>query len=63
MSFLWSTISEADGVPTQGMRELYADQKKELDGYDSEMKQLLATDLAPLNTTAKKLDLPIVIAQ
>lgn len=63
MSFLWSTISGADGVPTQGMRELYADQKKELDGYDSDMKQFIATDLSSLNTTAKKLDLPIVIAQ
>ena len=54
-------VADADGPPTQGAREVYADQKKELDGYDATMKKLLS-ELAGLNGAAKKLDLPHVIA-
>ncbi len=54
-------VADADGPPTQGAREVYADQKRELDGYEATMKKLLS-ELAGLNGAAKKLDLPHVIA-
>jgi photosystem II stability/assembly factor-like uncharacterized protein len=61
LSFLYDAITDSDGPPTQGMREVYADEKKELDGYDAEFKRLIASDLAQLNDGAKRLDFPIVI--
>ena len=57
---LHDQAADGDGPPTQGVREVYADQKKELDGYEAEMKKLLG-ELAGLNTAAKKLDLPHVV--
>lgn len=61
ISFLYDSLTESDGPPTQGMREVFADQKKELDGYDGEFKRLIASDLARLNDAAQRLDFPIVI--
>ena len=37
------------GAPTQGMREVFAAQVKELDGYEAELAGLLGKDLAALN--------------
>ena len=50
---LYSFVVENDGVPTQGMREVYATQKAELETLDREWKGLLASDLATLNKTAQ----------
>ncbi len=61
LSFLYDSVSDSDGPPSQGAREVYAEQKRELDGYEVEFKQLTGTGLARLNELAKKLDLPIVI--
>ena len=44
-----------DGVPTQGMRELFAEQSKELDALAAEWKTLLG-DVAALNEKAKGFD-------
>jgi hypothetical protein len=49
---LYSFVVESDGVPTQGMREVYASQKAELEALDSEWKALVAGELAALNRTA-----------
>ena len=57
---LHDQAADGDGPPTQGVRDVYAEQKKELDGYDSEMKKLLG-EMAAMNVMAKKLDLPHVI--
>ena len=46
------------GAPTQGMREVFAEQVKELDGYEAELAGLLDKDLAALNQTAAQLGLP-----
>ena len=62
MAFVYGAVIEADGVPTQGEREVYADQKKEFDAFDAKVKQIISTDLTALNATAKKLDLPTVFA-
>jgi len=49
---LYSFVVEGDGVPTQGMREVYAAQKAELDVLEKEWKALAADDIAALNKTA-----------
>jgi hypothetical protein len=61
LSSLFDTAKEPDGLPTQGMREVYAVQKQELDRYDAELNRLIAADLATLNTAARKLDLPHIL--
>ena len=60
IAYLHDTSAENDGPPTQGVRDVYAEQKKELDGYQAEMKKLLA-EMATMNATAKKLDLPHIV--
>jgi len=59
--FLFEFIKDADGPPTQGMREEYAEQAKELRQHEAEFTKLLATELARLNEAAKKLDIPGVL--
>ena len=54
---LYTSVVEADGAPTQGMREVYATQKKELDALDGELRNLVTSDLAALNRMARDLNL------
>jgi hypothetical protein len=58
---LYTSVVEADGAPTQGMREVYAMLKKELDGIDGEFRGLVSGDLAALNRTARELNLGDVL--
>jgi photosystem II stability/assembly factor-like uncharacterized protein len=60
MSGLYSFMFEGDAIPTQGLKDLFADMQKELDGHDSQFKQLVSSDLNALNEAAKKLDVPTV---
>ena len=60
IAFLHDVTADNDGPPTQGVRDVYAEQKKELDGYEAEMKKLIG-EMAGLNLAAKKLDLPHVV--
>jgi photosystem II stability/assembly factor-like uncharacterized protein len=48
-----------DGAPTQGMREVFAAQVKELEGYEAELLGLLRDDLGALNRTAVQLGFPL----
>jgi photosystem II stability/assembly factor-like uncharacterized protein len=52
----WSGGGE--GAPTQGMREVFAAQVKELDGDEAELAGLLDRDLAALNQAAARLGVP-----
>jgi photosystem II stability/assembly factor-like uncharacterized protein len=52
----WS--ANGDGAPTQGMREVFAAQTKELDADEAELAALLDQDLAALNQTASQLQVP-----
>ncbi|HEY0512734.1 MAG TPA: glycosyl hydrolase [Thermoanaerobaculia bacterium] len=52
----WS--AGGSGAPTQGMREVFAEQVKELDGYEAELSALLGKDLADLNQTSAQLGVP-----
>jgi photosystem II stability/assembly factor-like uncharacterized protein len=58
MSGLYAFALEADGPPTQGMREMYAECAKDLREYESEWKKLLSGDVAKYNEASKKLDVP-----
>jgi len=58
---LFDAAKEPDGVPTQGMREVYAAQKLELDGYEKELSRLVEIDLARINEAAKALGLPHIV--
>ncbi len=57
--YMWA--AEGDGAPTQGMREVWAAQEEELQGYLDELDSLLATDLAEINTMADRLGIPYVV--
>ncbi len=61
LSPLAGWIAEAGGAPTQGMREVYAAQKQELDGYASRFDGLLSVDLAGLNRQAQSLGIGYVV--
>ncbi len=59
--FLYDTLKDADGPPTQGIREVYEEQALLLKKYELEWQVLLAGDLAKLNELAKTLELPGLI--
>jgi photosystem II stability/assembly factor-like uncharacterized protein len=52
---LYSVANDADGRPTQGMRDVYAELKEELDALTGEWKAILDTDLPALNAKARTL--------
>jgi len=51
-------VITGNGAPTQGAQEVFAEQTKELAGYEAELDGLLSKDLASLNDSAGKLGLP-----
>lgn len=52
---LYSWSHDGDGRPTQGMREVYAELKAELDALDAEWKAILAADVPAFNAKAREL--------
>ncbi|MFQ5740599.1 MAG: WD40/YVTN/BNR-like repeat-containing protein [Acidobacteriota bacterium] len=54
-------LMEGEGAPTQGVREVYAQQKRELAGYVAEFRHLISEDLGALNSKAKGLNLPDIV--
>ncbi len=61
LGWLFEAVKDSDGAPTQGIREVYAQEKKKLQGYVAELKGLLSGDLARLNEMSQKLEIPSVI--
>jgi photosystem II stability/assembly factor-like uncharacterized protein len=55
---LYGFAAMADGLPTQGMRELSIELNGELDKLLAEWKLLLAGDVVKYNEAAKKIDVP-----
>jgi photosystem II stability/assembly factor-like uncharacterized protein len=51
-----------DGAPTQGMREVHAEMRKELDGYATEYDTIVGQDVAALNRLAGELGLTYISA-
>ncbi|MEA2561302.1 MAG: hypothetical protein QOH06_2806 [Acidobacteriota bacterium] len=58
LSPLFDFVKAGDGPPTQGMKNVFALAKKDLDALDAEWKALIATDLAALEEQAEALDMP-----
>lgn len=58
LSPLLDWVDSGDGAPTQGQREVFAEQQQELAARQADLDRLLSDDLAPLNDAAAKLDLP-----
>jgi photosystem II stability/assembly factor-like uncharacterized protein len=63
LSPLLMFVNEGDGPPTQGMKEVFAEQQKELASHEAELSALLEKDLAAVQTTAKRLDIPFVVVR
>ena len=59
---LYSSALDSDGPPTQGMREVFAEQAAELKRFEQAWNALLSEDLALLNQKAADLKLPHIIA-
>ena len=58
LSPLLDWVESGDGPPGEGLKEVFADQQRELAARQAELERLLTADLAPLNEAAGKLDLP-----
>lgn len=58
LSPLFEFVKTGDGPPTQGMKNVFALAKKDLETLDAEWKALIAGDLAALEEQAEALDLP-----
>jgi hypothetical protein len=56
--WLFELLKDSDGAPTQGVREVHADQEKLLDKYVGEWDALRSGDLGKLNEQASKLGIP-----
>ncbi len=56
-----SWVAQGDGAPTQGMKQVWAAQRQELDGYFSELRTVINTDLAALNQLAARMGLGYVV--
>lgn len=55
MSPLMSWVVEGDGAPTEGDLQVYAEQRKELDGYLARFQAILDHDLPAINRLAASL--------
>jgi photosystem II stability/assembly factor-like uncharacterized protein len=58
---LYEWLRAADGPPTQGMREIYSEEARELQTLSTELTALVTGDLAKLNEQAKHLAIPNII--
>jgi len=61
LSPLLDYVVDGSGAPTKGMREVFNDQVRELDGLETEWKALLSGDLAALGRKGRELNLQEVV--
>ncbi len=60
LSPLLAWIVEADGAPTEGVRQVYEEQRKELAGYETRFHALVDNDLAAVNRQAASLGIGFI---
>jgi len=60
LSPLMDWASDGDGTPTQGMREVHSELRRELNQAEAEYNAIVSGDVATLNTRASQLSLPYV---
>ncbi len=63
VSPLLDFVIDGDGAPTQGAREVFADQKRELEEWEGRLKQFLAVEVAALNAKAAELGMAFVVVE
>ena len=63
LSPLIDFVTDGDGAPTQGAREVFADQKRELEQWEGRVKQFLASDVATLNAQAAQLGVAFIVVE
>jgi hypothetical protein len=61
LTFLYELLMEADGVPTQGFREVYVEESAKLKRLREEWETLVNSDLVRLNELARRLEIPNVL--
>jgi photosystem II stability/assembly factor-like uncharacterized protein len=60
LSPLMDFVTDGDGAPTQGERDVFADQMKELELWEARLKQFIDGDIATLNAQAAQLGVGFV---
>jgi hypothetical protein len=58
---LYGALLGSDGAPTQGVREMFDHNVRELKQLEVELMALINGDLAQINEVAKKMDIPNVV--
>src|SRR5262249_14557778 len=61
LGFLYGASTEGDCAPTQGMRDMYAEESRELDNQQAQLQGLISGQLVKLQEMARQIDLPYVI--
>lgn len=61
LAWLYEQIREADGAPTQGLKEVHAEQAALLNKLQAEWHTLVREQLGKLNETAKQRDRPTIL--
>jgi hypothetical protein len=59
---LYDAVKDSDGPVTQGMREVYAENAKELTRLDAIWQTLLTKEISQLNEQARTLGQPAILA-
>jgi hypothetical protein len=60
MVWVYAQLNEGAGAPVQGVREVFAAQRKEFGQVESDWKRTLDADLGSLNIAARELDVPAI---
>ena len=59
--WLYDQLKDSDGRPGQGMREVYAEQRKLLETYEGQWRELLAGDLVRFSEQIRNMGGGIVL--
>src|SRR5262249_45270616 len=58
LCFLFEALKDSDGMPTQGVREVYAEEAGKLKQLRKQWEEIVRQDLARLNQMARTLEIP-----
>jgi photosystem II stability/assembly factor-like uncharacterized protein len=61
LAYVFAILNDSDGPPTQGMRDVYAEQAKELQSLTTSYQSVVQGELARLNDAAKSASIPNII--
>ncbi len=59
--FVYETVKDGDGAPSQGAREVFAELQAELARHERELADLVATDVEAVDAAAQALALPRIV--